>query len=112
MITEYKIIIAKVVSVLLTAVQLAIIVGTAGSGVISLFLILALFFIGQLSAFMIFKDDCMTERHREKIKKENSPKVNRRCKMIRLYLRITSIIEAICGPFFLILWGIDWLKNI
>lgn len=112
MIIEYKIIIAKVAVAFLTAAQFAIIVGTVGSEMISPFLILALFFIGQLSAFLIFKDDCMTERHREKIKRENSPKVCRRCKMIRLYLRIASIIEAVCGPFLLILWGVIRIKNL
>lgn len=104
MLTEYKILISKIVAVFITAFQVSIIVGVSGSEVISLYLILALFFICQLSAFLIFKDDCMTKRYRERLKREKSQEAYIKSRRISLYLRIASIIEAICGPIFLVVW--------
>ncbi|MCQ4021801.1 hypothetical protein [Ruminococcus sp. zg-924] len=109
MLTEYKIIIAKVVSILLSAIQLAIIQAVAGSAVLSPLLIISIFLTGQLSSFLIFKDDCMTERHKEKIEKEKSQGVCRKAKGIRIYLSVVSIIEGIFAPLCLFLWLVECL---
>lgn len=110
MLTEYKVIIAKISALFIAALQVLIINNFGGAQNISPYLIIAFFLFDQVFAFMIFKDDCLTPKYDEMVKKEKPQRIYRVSKLLRGYFRVASIAESVLAPLFLFLCVIDLLK--